>query len=50
MQTVPGAGLGLALAAEIVERSGGHLAISNRPEGGLEQTIAFPLSNMNLKP
>lgn len=50
MQTVPGAGLGLALAAEIVERSGGHLALSNRPEGGLEQTIAFPLSNMNLKP
>ncbi|MGV8832474.1 MAG: sensor histidine kinase [Devosia sp.] len=50
MQTVPGAGLGLALAAEIVERSGGHLAVSNRPEGGLEQTIAFPLSNMNLKP
>lgn len=41
LQTVPGAGLGLALAAEIVERSGGVLTLKNRPGKGLEQTIAF---------
>ena len=41
LQTVPGAGLGLALAAEIVERSGGALTIRNRAERGLEQTISF---------
>ena len=41
LQTIPGAGLGLALAAEIIERSGGTLDIRNRPGKGLEQTIAF---------
>lgn len=50
LQTVPGAGLGLALAAEIIERSGGTLAISNRPSGGLEQTIAFALTRKASKP
>lgn len=40
-QSVPGAGLGLAIAKEIVERYGGHIALANRPEGGLIQTITF---------
>ena len=43
MQTIPGAGLGLALAAEIVERSGGTLTIRNRSSRGLEQSISFAL-------
>ncbi|WP_375449443.1 sensor histidine kinase [uncultured Devosia sp.] len=46
LQTVPGAGLGLALAAEIVERSGGTLTIRNRQSRGLEQTIAFALPSI----
>lgn len=41
LQTVPGAGLGLALAAEIVERSGGVLTLRNRSARGLQQTITF---------
>jgi len=38
-QTVKGAGLGLAIAREIVERFGGTIEIRNRPEGGLEQVV-----------
>lgn len=38
-QTVRGAGLGLAIAREIVERFGGTIEIRNRPEGGLEQVV-----------
>jgi len=41
---MPGAGLGLAIAKEIVERQGGTLAIENRPEGGLRQTLTLPAS------
>jgi signal transduction histidine kinase len=37
-----GAGLGLAIAKEIIEREGGTLILENRPEGGLRQTISFP--------
>lgn len=44
LQTIPGAGLGLALAAEIIERSGGSLKIQNRPVQGLEQAISFSVS------
>lgn len=43
-QSVPGAGLGLAIAREIVERFGGKIEIANRPEGGLRQTIFLPLA------
>ena len=50
LQTVPGAGLGLALAAEIVERSGGALTIRNRAERGLEQTISFSVPVDDYRP
>ena len=40
-QHVAGAGLGLAIAKEIVERSGGTLTIKNRKSGGLQQTISL---------
>jgi signal transduction histidine kinase len=36
---MPGAGLGLAIAKEILERHGGTLCLKNRPEGGLVQII-----------
>ena len=38
----PGAGLGLAIAKEIVERHGGKLTLQNRSPRGLRQKISFP--------
>ena len=38
----PGAGLGLAIAKEIVERHGGKLTLQNRSSRGLRQKIIFP--------
>jgi signal transduction histidine kinase len=38
----PGAGLGLAIAKEIVERHGGKLTLQNRSPKGLRQEIIFP--------
>jgi signal transduction histidine kinase len=38
----PGAGLGLAIAKEIVERHGGKLTLQNRSPRGLRQQIVFP--------
>lgn len=40
-KSVPGAGLGLAIAKEIIERFGGRLAIANRQTNGLEQIVSF---------
>ncbi|WP_342587289.1 ATP-binding protein [Pseudaminobacter soli (ex Li et al. 2025)] len=40
-QSVPGAGLGLAIAKEIIDRYGGTITLANRPGGGLVQKIAF---------
>jgi signal transduction histidine kinase len=37
-----GAGLGLAIAKEIVERHGGKLTLQNRSPKGLRQEISFP--------
>ena len=37
----PGAGLGLAIAREIITRNGGRLTIENRLAGGLCQTVSF---------
>ncbi|TIM19740.1 MAG: HAMP domain-containing protein, partial [Mesorhizobium sp.] len=39
LQSVPGAGLGLAIAKEIVY--GGTITLENRRGGGLEQTVVF---------
>lgn len=44
-----GAGLGLAIAKEIVERQGGRLSISNGPNGGLVQTLRLPLADPSPK-
>ncbi|PBC11899.1 ATP-binding protein [Mesorhizobium sp. WSM3859] len=40
-QFIPGAGLGLAIAKEIIERYGGSITLENRPGGGLLQTAVF---------
>ncbi|MFG1282451.1 ATP-binding protein [Xanthobacter autotrophicus] len=40
--SIPGAGLGLAIANEIVTRHGGRLTLANRPGGGLLQRVEFP--------
>ena len=39
---LPGAGLGLAIAKEIVDRNGGVLTIANRPGRGLVQVVRLP--------
>jgi signal transduction histidine kinase len=41
-KSAPGAGLGLAIAKEIVERHGGKLTLQNRSPKGLRQEIIFP--------
>ncbi len=43
-QEIKGAGLGLAIAREIIERFGGSIEISNRPEGGLRQVVRLRLA------
>lgn len=40
-QTVPGAGLGLAIAHEILGQAGAELTLRNRSEGGLRQLVKF---------
>ncbi|MFT4162812.1 ATP-binding protein [Shinella sp.] len=42
-KTSSGAGLGLAIAKEIVERFGGTIDIANRKPSGLAQTVTLPL-------
>jgi signal transduction histidine kinase len=41
-QDIPGAGLGLTIAHEIVSRAGGRISIVNRPGGGLRQIVELP--------
>lgn len=41
-QNIPGAGLGMTIANEIVTRAGGSIQIVNRPGGGLMQTVFMP--------
>ena len=43
-QSVPGAGLGLAIAQEIIERTGGRIVIANRAPQGLVQTVWLNLA------
>lgn len=43
-QEIKGAGLGLAIAREIIERFGGSIEISNLPEGGLRQVVRLRLA------
>ena len=40
-QEIKGAGLGLAIAKEIIERFGGRIEIGNRTGGGLRQSISL---------
>jgi signal transduction histidine kinase len=42
-QAIPGAGLGLAIAKEIIDRQGGSIVLFNRAEGGLRQEIRFAI-------
>lgn len=37
-----GVGLGLSVARSVIDAHGGHIALANRPEGGLCVTIALP--------
>jgi signal transduction histidine kinase len=41
-QTIPGAGLGLTIAREIIRRAGGEIKIANRADCGLTQLIELP--------
>lgn len=43
-RSAPGAGLGLAIAREIVTRAGGEIRLANRPQGGLRQEVTLPLA------
>jgi signal transduction histidine kinase len=43
-KSIPGAGLGMAIAREIIQRFGGSVTLSNRPGGGLAQTVSLPLA------
>lgn len=42
---IPGAGLGLAIAHEIITRHGGTLRLTNRAKGGLCQHVTLPLES-----
>ncbi|MEC5324717.1 ATP-binding protein [Aurantimonas sp. A3-2-R12] len=44
----PGAGLGMAIAKEIVEQAGGSIGVANRETGGLEQTVRLPLAPLQM--
>jgi signal transduction histidine kinase len=39
----PGAGLGLAIAKEILDQAGGTITVANRSEGGLRQSVRLPV-------
>jgi signal transduction histidine kinase len=41
-QDIRGAGLGLTIAREIIQRAGGTIAIANRAGGGLQQVVELP--------
>jgi len=37
-----GVGLGLAVARAVIREHGGDITLSNRPQGGLRQTVVLP--------
>ena len=41
-QDIRGAGLGLTIAREIIQRAGGSISIANREGGGLRQVVELP--------
>jgi signal transduction histidine kinase len=41
-QEIPGAGLGLTIAREIIQRAKGDIRITNGPKGGLVQVVELP--------
>jgi signal transduction histidine kinase len=43
-QDIPGAGLGLTIAKEIIQWAGGTITISNRTDGGLKQVVELPVA------
>ncbi|MBB3934135.1 ATP-binding protein [Aureimonas phyllosphaerae] len=43
-KTAGGAGLGLAIAREIIERQGGRITLANRAGGGLRQEVRLPIA------
>ena len=43
-ETAVAAGLGLAIAAAIVDRHGGRIEVANRPEGGAAFTVQLPVA------
>jgi signal transduction histidine kinase len=45
-QDIPGAGLGLTIAREIIQRAGGTISISNRADGGLKQVVELPVAGV----
>lgn len=47
-QTIPGAGLGLTIAREIVRRAGGEIKIANRTDCGLTQQIELPMGETTI--
>jgi signal transduction histidine kinase len=42
-----GAGLGLAIASQLIEAQGGSIKAKNLPEGGLQVSISFPMVDSN---
>lgn len=47
---LPGAGLGLAISREIIERFGGRIAIENLAPHGLKQTVILPAADPERDP
>ena len=41
-QDIPGAGLGMTIANELIQRAGGRISIANGPGGGLTQVVELP--------